>query len=685
MVSLEKELFYYKKTLLIFVLLLLLNPIVFYLLSKNILLSLLIPTLSVFVVLATDNCIKQRWVLVYLVNLIAIFSIFLHAEVIFNTCFKEYNIIDNYTFRNGFYFNNHNLHERFLDTEYASWYITNKQGYRIPSNGEPDIEIKKADWLFLGDSFTQGAQVDFEDLFTSLLYRKYPDKVIVNAGISGFSLVDAYNYYRKEGYKLRPKKVFLQIGSFNDFMNVIGKRSDIVDHLMHRSNFLRYLLFGLKYQNTEQLPLGRWTEPFYPDEKSNIDYNIFYIKQSKYKKSDIEAFKKYLNLLKKEIEKNEGELIVFLIPTKEQVYPRYYEEVINNFKIDPKFIDLNHPNRLMKELTDSLMIDFIDYYDLFAKYIPSLFFGKDEHLNKNGHQVLAEGLDAYLRNKFIKPNSRILSKNYVGDRYPRQLQNGQSIVYQSFADNNLEIFLADNDFKNIKRVTNSHLFESHPDIALNNIDLVATEGRQESYMTDVVLINLKDQQRKHITFQKNIFGAIPTFNITGKKITYAEWKTTRKGSLSLPRIVVYDLHNDEKQYITNGKHEVWRPIFSPDSKTIVYISKKKKNENHDIYKYDSVLMTSTNLTNSAYDEWDPMYSHDGRYLVYSAHKNDNWDLFVYDFHSNTTYQLTNSIGDEWDPSFTIDGKDILFAGSYGPFSGIYTLNNWKEKIINNVI
>ena len=83
------------------------------------------------------------------------------------------------------------------------------------TNANDSINI--CDWLFIGESFTQGAQVDYRQMFTSLLYRHFSNKVIVNAGISDAGLYEELNYYKSMGQKLRPKRFFLQIGVFNDF------------------------------------------------------------------------------------------------------------------------------------------------------------------------------------------------------------------------------------------------------------------------------------------------------------------------------------------------------------------------------------------------------------------------------------------------------------------------------------
>ena len=673
-----KELLLYKKLLLILITLLLLNPIAIYLLSNKIFISIFIPLLIALFVQLCYQLSNYKWVTVYLINFLAIISIFLYGELIFNSNFKEYIIKDPYTIANKYYFNKPYLRERFLDKEYATDYVTNKQGYRIAASQEPNLEIKNIDWLFIGDSFTQGAQVDFEELFTSLLYRKYPDKIIVNAGISGLGIVDEYNYYKREGHKLKPNKVFLQIGNFNDFMNVTEKQVSFTDYLMHYSNCLRFLLYGLRFQHTEDLPLGRWAEPFSPDEDLNKNFNIFYTETSEHKTKDIQEVEKYLTLFNKEVKKNGAELIVLLIPTKEQIYSKYLNEVISNFHINPEKLDMEYPNKLMKDLTKSLTVDLIDFKDWFKQAHNNLFFEQDENLSKEGHKVVASGINNYLERRNIKTSTQILSQKYTGDRYPSQSKDGKYISFQSFRDGNTEIFIANNSLQEQNRLTSNYVDESHPMLSADGKKIVFTVGNQMDFMTEVCLANIDGTNKEIITGDKELFGAIPTFDITSKQIVYAEWfKEPNKNKYSNSKIVILNLANGKKEYLTSDRYENWRPIVSPNSQSAVYISKRKQGK-FDIYQYDLKAMTEINLTNTPYDEWDPMYSKDGKYIVYAGFKNKNWDLFILDTSTGKKSQITRSIGNEWDPSFTNDNMNILYAGTFGVFDGIYKMPFLKK-------
>ena len=205
---------------------------------------------------------KNLRIKVWAFNMCFICSILFNAEVVFKYVYSSLDVPNLYELRGSYYFNKPYLEQKFNDPEFVSYYKTNCQGYRIDEMTSPDIHVGSCDWMFIGDSFTQGAQVNYDKLYSTLVYRYFPNKIIVNAGISGAGLYDELNYFKDKGHLLKPKKVFLQIGSFNDFMNVVERHPIFQDYLVEYSSLYRY--FKYNASNSDELPLGRWTEPFFP-------------------------------------------------------------------------------------------------------------------------------------------------------------------------------------------------------------------------------------------------------------------------------------------------------------------------------------------------------------------------------------------------------------------------------------
>lgn len=100
--------------------------------------------------------------------------------------------------------------------------------------------------------------------------------------------------------------------------------------------------------------------------------------------------------------------------------------------------------------------------------------------------------------------------------------------------------------------------------------------------------------------------------------------------------------------------------FSPDAKSIAFISKSKGKDNlyflridgKDIYKrisynFESIL--------------GPAWSPDGNKIAMSVLHNAQRDLYIYDIERDTTYQIMSDLDDDIDPSWFPDSKHITFA------------------------
>lgn len=659
------------KLLIILLGLVLFNPfIIFLLIGKLFLTFILFISLELLLILIFILKIKHYVLFIYSINLFALISILIHFEVVFRFRFPQYVIENLYTAKGKFYINKKNLVSNIDDKEYTCIYKTNCQGIRVPESYNSVDSINSCDWLFIGDSYTQGAQVNFDQLYTSKLYKYYPDKIIVNYGVSGLGIPEELELFKYLRPKLHPTKVFLQLCNFNDFMNVHYSRGGWQSKLMEVSDLYRFFYFNLVYKSPGELPIGRWTEPFSPNEEENIDNNIFYMPSGEIKEKDIKDFKKYLLEFNNEAIKNNVELIVLLIPTKEQVYYKFLQEVVNAYKIDIDKLDMQRPNKIAKRLTDSLGIKFIDLFKSFSLAKDQVFYDFDEHLNSYGHKVTADALADSLNSWGNFSRTKLFSNNYYGERYGNPSQDKKLVAYQAVIDGNMEIFISDTNNSSRQRITVNQVEDLHPMLSNNNKKIVFTEGDYQTGKSDVFIEDISGNDKIEISNDLNEYGAIPVFSKSNKSIAYCSWYIKDK-KISKPQIVIYNTETKEKMNITKNFFENWRPYFSPDESTIVYIS--KRTNCYQLYQYDLINNQETKLITPTCDIWDPAFSDDGRKIIYSAKQNGNWDLFVYDLKSQKTVKITNSQGDEWDPFF-ISSNIIMYSGSFGPFRCIYKRN-----------
>lgn len=118
-------------------------------------------------------------------------------------------------------------------------------------------------------------------------------------------------------------------------------------------------------------------------------------------------------------------------------------------------------------------------------------------------------------------------------------------------------------------------------------------------------------------------------------------------------------------------------LFAPDSKSIVYVTKKKSgleyaiSTNTDIYKYNLSTLETENLTEGmeGYDT-NPAFSKDGNNIAWLSMKqanceSDKNELWIMDWATKTKHNLTK----DWDETinsfaWSNDGKQIYFIAPY---------------------
>lgn len=637
---------------------LLLNPLLLLLLSRSWGVTAGITFMALLAALGVSmsNSLRLK---VWAFNLCAITSIALHAELLFREFLPEKNIPNLYELHGRYYFNKQNLNQEFRTNEYVSSYKTNCQGYRMDELTNRNVSINTCDWLFIGDSYTQGAQVDYSELYSSRLFSSFPNKVIVNAGISGAGLYDELHYFKDKGKLLSPKIVFLQIGVFNDFFNVEERKATYQDYLMEMSDLYRYLAYNVF--SSDSLPLGRWTEPFFPTKAENCDYNILYKEESEVKMADKQAFVTCLTQWKKEVEKIGAKLILILIPSKEQISPDLLKQVTDRYHITPNQLDMTAPNRLFARTASRLGVQAIDLTDEFKQAAVFPFFAQDEHLNSVGHRLIADAL-AHELNKYSEGIQYVSASN-SHERYPMFYRQDSTLLYQGQDANHYFIYMRGSGETEATALVSSYEELVHPALSPDFRYLAYTEGHQESNETDVVLWDkiLNTSQKLN---PDNCHAAIPMFNHEGTMIAMPVWDSGK----GVANIGVYDMLKKRFVLKIPSDKECWRPIFNRDDKSIFFIKKEKY---FNIKQYDMENSQTKDVLSLPFDIWDISLSPSGKYLVFAGNKDGNWDLFSYSFATNKVRQLTRTMGDEWDPAFGATDQELWYAGTFGFNDGIF--------------
>lgn len=280
----------------------------------------------------------------------------------------------------------------------------NRYGFRDIEHD--DLRHTKPKIVFLGDSFTWGYEVEFEEMFVTrlrallpsyeifnlahkaygtdqelLTFKLWPDQGPIKLVILMFSENDVndnnstFRYDKwKPKYQLVDNELVLtgipvpKLKAWADSKNVIRKANSWktkLEKTLFWSHFLRDMAFRCNYLHNNLF-------------QSPKKYKIL---RADTKKSDLTLTSAILLELKKEVERRRAKLVVTFIPSKREIeqldeFPPYQLEIAS--------------------LCQKLGIEYFDLAQYFKKSWFRTYYRRDMHWNSRGHQVAAEALYDYL-------------------------------------------------------------------------------------------------------------------------------------------------------------------------------------------------------------------------------------------------------------------------------------------------
>lgn len=282
------------------------------------------------------------------------------------------------------------LDQRMVTEEYDVSVVTNEAGFR----DDPIGPKKGKRVLLLGDSFTFGYGVDRPYLFADLLEKEL-NVEILNAASGGFDLVHQVQWMKYYGSQYAPDLVVYMlylgndlVGNWkweNDFGNIKASHRPTVRS--HRDIKLLTLLKILRHRLMFYIPQSRkWR---LPEEYLALMANDLSPEALK----DYESSKTLLAELAEEVKKTGAPFVVVLVPYKTLVQTSDQEELKNKISDFHIRYDLDRPG---KEITGWLEIKNVAILDLTSglrqiskNETAALFYLKDGHLTRDGHEVVS--------------------------------------------------------------------------------------------------------------------------------------------------------------------------------------------------------------------------------------------------------------------------------------------------------
>jgi TolB protein len=141
----------------------------------------------------------------------------------------------------------------------------------------------------------------------------------------------------------------------------------------------------------------------------------------------------------------------------------------------------------------------------------------------------------------------------------------------------------------------------------------------------------------------------------------------------LKRLAVMDSDGANHSYLTTGQTIALTPRYSPDYKSILYLS--YFNGQPRIYIIDPVTRAQRLLLQSRNPLFAPRWSPDGKWVLYSMATGGNTDIYKISANgSGTPVKLTDSPGIDIGGSFSPDGSKIVFESDRSGSQQVYVMN-----------
>ncbi len=295
-----------------------------------------------------------------------------------------------------------NVKAKYMWGSRESALITNSLGFKDGTKRKIKIQGNTPRILLLGDSFTEGIGVDYENTFAGILSDQLKGKYeILNAGVVSYSpkLFYLKSKYLIEEIQLDFDKlyVFIDLSDIFDELSYASFESEERDRTFSEKIKSSALGFGLNNSIIVNRIYNRfigyndrmWLELEEGSELKGIAYIdvwTFDRKLLRLGREGIKSSKKYMSLINNLCETNDIDLSIVVFPRPTQIL---------NDSIDNPHV------KMWQQFTDQKNLEFINLFPAFyddpkEEVIEKYFIPKDVHWNEQGHQYVADILFPYV-------------------------------------------------------------------------------------------------------------------------------------------------------------------------------------------------------------------------------------------------------------------------------------------------
>lgn len=214
--------------------------------------------------------------------------------------------------------------------------------------------------------------------------------------------------------------------------------------------------------------------------------------------------------------------------------------------------------------------------------------------------------------------------------------------------NSFDIFSADIDGSNIKRMTSTDGYDAEATVSPKGDKIVFTSTRDGD--PELYLMNIDGSEQTRLTFEKGYDGGA-FFSLDGKKIVFRASRPKTEKDLqdynelvkdgyvrpTALEIYVMDANGKNMKQLTNFGKASFAPFFHPDGKRIIFSSNinSSNGRNFDLYMINIDGSGLEQITfNESFDGF-PVFTNDGKKLIFGSNRfgknNGDTNIFVADW------------------------------------------------------
>jgi TolB protein len=250
------------------------------------------------------------------------------------------------------------------------------------------------------------------------------------------------------------------------------------------------------------------------------------------------------------------------------------------------------------------------------------------------------------------------------------------IAFESYRDGNAEVYVIDDDGKNLVRLTEDPAYDGVPNWTPDGQNLAFTSERTGN--PDIYVMAADGSNVVQLTEGVESFSVVPVWSPDGSQIMFVSNRTYNVqgdgGHFEIPanpKLWVMQADGSSPERLTSRIGFDIFPSWAPDGKSVVFMSVRDGNAEIYLKRTDQ---PEENITNHPARDANPAFSPDGTKIAFMSDRDGDMDIYIMDIESGSLTNITNHPAADGDPAWSPDGTQLAFISDRDGNVEIYIMD-----------